>query len=148
MRYRTKAEVNVLSLSEVLDALALAKIAPAEQRVYALDGPVVNGVITSTGVGPAWLESWQQQEIRETGGTLATLEQQINTGLSLEAWRSQLYQFGQGQWIESLGATKLQKELKARGAEASLWEARTFNRKQLEKKLWFAMATDKEKDEA
>jgi hypothetical protein len=147
MKPRTRKEIAALSLTELLSELAAAKVEPAQAVQYAEDGPVVAGVPTLAGPA-AWLESWQQQEVREQGKTLLTFEQQMNRGTSLEAWRMQLYAHGQWTWIRALGATKLQKELKVRGAEATAFEARTCNRKDLEKKLYFAMAKDKEEEGA
>jgi hypothetical protein len=147
MKYRSRKELAALSLAQVLDELARLKIQPAPKTQYAEDGPVVNGVLTNG--GPAqWLESWQQREIEEKGSTLLTMEQMTDRASNLEMWRTQLHTHGVWRWIESLGATKLQKELRARNAEATPFEARTFNRKDLEKKLWFAMANDKEEREA
>jgi hypothetical protein len=146
LKPRTKREIAALSLTELLSELAAAKIEPVTAVQYEEDGPVVNGVPTLAGPAP-WLESWQKQELLESGKTTLTREQQENRGTSLEAWRGQLHSHGQWAWISALGKTKIEKELRARGAEPTPFESRTCNRKELERKLYFAMAKDNEEEE-
>jgi hypothetical protein len=149
MKYRTRKEIQLLTMSQVLDELETLKIAtkgsfePEACRVFPSD-VMVNGVMSASGPGPAYLTDAQQAECHLLGSVEITFQQQVEQGTSLDRWKSQLYDEGKATWIKSLGKTKLLAELKKRQAEPTLWEARTFNRLQLDKKLWFAMANDTE----
>lgn len=144
MRYRTRKELAGLSLAEVLAELDTLHIEPAEQRVFA-DGPVdAQGVPMKT-EPPAYLSESQKREVRETGSTRLTLQQQIEHNTTLEVWRCQLYADGVERYVSSLGLKKSLSQLKERKQDMTLWESRHVTRQEVEKRLTNAIHNEVEK---
>jgi hypothetical protein len=93
------------------------------------------------------LNEAQKQEVRETGTTTLTLQQQVEHSTTLELWRFQLYSHGVEGYVKALGMAKCLRELKARKAEMTTWEQRRASRHEVEHALTNAIHNEVEKKE-
>lgn len=147
MRYRLRRELACWTLAEILAAMDTLKIEPAEQKVFATDGPKDAQGVPTLSAPPAYLSESQQRECQETGATRLTLQQQVEQVTTLAVWRHQLYSHGVATYVASLGLAKCVAQLKARKAEMSTWDARMASRRDVEKRLIQAIHDEVEKEE-
>lgn len=143
MKYRTRTEIQELSLAQVLDEMNRLKIEPEGHRVYPAD-VVIDGIPSACGEPPAYLSIIQQRECRELGGVGLTFKQQVEHETSLDLWRIQIHQHEVYTYVQSLGLAKCLRELKARKVEMTPWEKRQASRNDIEKRLCLAIARETE----
>lgn len=145
MKYRTRREVEALTLGQLLDELTALKIDPAGHTIFPADVRDKDGVPSATGALPAYLTTGQQAWCREYGSVDLTFTQQVEQETSLALWRWQVFQQGVTNYVASLGLAKCMRELKARKVELSAWEQRTANRKDVEAQLCRVISAEEDK---
>lgn len=142
MKYRTRSEVDALTLGQILDELTALKIDPAGHTIFPTDVKDTDGVPSVTDALPAYLTAGQKDWCRVHGSVDLTFAQQVEQQTSLALWRIQIFAHGVANYVASLGLSKCMRELKARKIEMSAWEQRTANRKDVEKALYHAISTE------